>query len=79
MANSLSKAEKHRKYINEHDRLANLFTTDRFAMIQALLWHHVVNDWQPVLEDYVTTLNSFQRSRRNRPALSLVKKTTPQR
>lgn len=123
MADLLSKAEKHREYINEHDRLANLFVTDRFAfemerkriisgaiddmccseeikerlrakqkeldrtlkgmgsaenrlaMIQALLWHHVVNKWQPALQEYLTTLHSLkEESKRNRSALSLVKK-----
>ena len=122
MADFLSKAEKHQAFLNEHDRLANLFVTDRFAfelerkriihkaiddmgcseesneklrtqqkewdrilkgagsaenrfaMIQALFWHHVVNEWQPALQKYVTTLNSFQKDKHKQSTLSLVKK-----
>ncbi len=31
MTDSLSKTDKHRQYLHEHARLAELFTTDRFA------------------------------------------------
>jgi hypothetical protein len=121
MADLSSSAIKHQEFLNEHDRLAKLFVTDRFAfeierkriiheaidnfgcseksknrlrtqqkewdrilkgagsaenrfsMIQALFWHHVVNEWQPALQKYVTTLNSTQIGKNKRSTLSLVK------
>lgn len=123
MAYSISNSEKHRKYINEHNRLADLFTTDRFAfemerkriiketinnmsgseefkekmraqqkkldkmlkgagsaenrlaLIQALFWDHVVNSWELAMQNSIHTLNSFKRSKHDRPALSLVRKS----
>lgn len=125
MSDFLSKAEKHQEYLNEHDRLAKLFVTDRFAfemerkriidrtiddmccseefkekskkqqkeldrilkgagsaenrfaMIQALFWHHVVNKWQPAMQKYFPTLGSLKKSKQNRSELSLVKKGEP--
>ena len=122
MTDSSLKAEKHQEYLNEHERLAKLFVTDRFAfemerkrlideaiddicwcdevkermraqqkdldrilkgagstenrlaMIQALMWHHVVNNSQPALQQYLKSLHSFKRIKLNRIALSLVKK-----
>jgi hypothetical protein len=47
---------------------------NRFAMIQALLWHHVVNKWQPDLQKYLKALNSLKKSKRNQSVSSLVKK-----
>jgi hypothetical protein len=122
MSDFSSKGEKRQKYLNEHDRLSNLFITNRFAfelerkriireaidemacseeiktrmrarqnkldktlkgigsaenrfaMIQALLWHHVVNKWQPALQNYSTTLKSFEKSMYHRQTVRLVKK-----
>lgn len=47
---------------------------NRFAMIQALFWHKVVNDFQPALQKYVKTLHSHQKSKKDRCAFILVKK-----
>lgn len=114
-------AEENREFLKEHDRLANLFVTDRFAfelerkriinktinemccteekreklrlqqkdldrvlrgagssenrfaMMQAIFWHHVVNRWQPVLQEFLTATNSVKKNKPNRSALSLVK------
>lgn len=122
MSDLLSKAEKDREFFKEHDRLAKLYVTDRFAfemerkqiidktidnmccneefkeklrvqqkdwdrilkgagsaenrfaMIQALFWHHVVNEWQPALQEFLTTLNSLKKSKRNRSVYLLFKK-----
>lgn len=121
MSDLLSKEEKHQEYLNEHERLAKLFVTDRFAfeierkrlidesiddmcwsdetkermreqqkdldrilkgagstenrlvMIQALVWHHVVNTSQPALQKYIKSLHSFKKIKLNRSKLSLVK------
>ncbi|MCP4339490.1 MAG: DUF3135 domain-containing protein [Desulfobulbaceae bacterium] len=122
MSDFSKKEENRQKYLYEHDRLSNLYITNRFAfelerkriireaiddmtcseeikdrlrvqqkkldktlkgmgsaenrfaMIQALLWHHVVNTWQPALQNYSTTLNSFEKSMYHRPTVRLVKK-----
>ena len=122
MSDFSSKEEKRQNYLNEHDRLSNLFITNRFAfelerkriireaiddmacseeikdrlrarqkkldktlkgmgssenrfaMIQALLWHHVVNKWQPALQNYSVTLNSFEKSMYQQRTVRLVKK-----
>jgi len=119
MLNNVSKADKHQQYLDEHDRLANLFVTDRFAfelerkrilnetidsyyssekfkeklrvqqkeldrilkgmgssenrfaMAQALLWHHMVNRWQPQIENDIRELVGGDSS--SRPRLILVK------
>lgn len=121
MLNNVPKADKHQQYLDEHERLADLFVRDRFAfeqerkrilnetidnyyscekwkeqlrtqqkeldsilksvgsaenrfaMAQALLWHHLVNNWQPGLKERATTLNNLVRSKHIRPRLSLVK------
>ena len=120
MSDFLPKAEKNQEFLKEHDRLANLFVTDRFAfeqerrriinktiddmccsqeakeklriqqkdldrvlkgagspenrfaMIQAIFWHHVVNQWQPALQKFLTTANSVKKNKRNSSALFLV-------
>ncbi|MGB3211067.1 MAG: DUF3135 domain-containing protein [Desulforhopalus sp.] len=122
MSDSLSKEGKKREYLTEHDRLAHLFVTDRFAfeierkriiadtiedicstdeckekmraqqkeldrilkgsgsaenrfaMIQSLFWHHVVNEWQPALQEFQTALSSLKYDKKKRSPLSLVKK-----
>lgn len=116
------KAERERECLKEHDRLANLFATDRFAfelerkrmidktidemhcsdeakenlrrqqkdwnrvlkgagsaenrfaMIQVLFWHHIVNKWQPALQKFLTTTNSLKKNKPTRPTLSVVEK-----
>ena len=121
MAELSSQSEENQEFLKEHDRLANLFATDRFAfeqerkriinktidemccseearqklkmqqkdldrvlkgagspenrfaMIQAIFWHHVVNQWQPALQEFLTTVASVRKSKRNRSTLSLVK------
>lgn len=115
---NVSKVDKHQQYLDEHDRLANLFITDRFAfelerkrliqetiestysnhyklwdqqkeldsilkgagspenrfaMIQALFWYHMVNNWQPQLLENTTELRGVMGATPNRPRLSLVK------
>lgn len=118
----LPKAEKNQEFLEEHDRLANLYVTNRFAfekerkriinetinnmscreelkeklraqqkdwerilrgtgsaenrfaMIQALFWHQVVNNFQPALQTCVATLHPLKNSRRRQSALTLIKK-----
>jgi len=121
MSDSTSKADKQREYLDEHDRLANLFVTDRFAfelerkhiinqtidhmddklkeklraqqkewdrilnksgsnenrfaMIKTIFWHHVINNWQPDLQQHSTTLKTLAvGSKRSRPPLSFMDK-----
>jgi len=117
MQNSLSKTRKQQGFLDEHDRLANLFVTDRFAfelerkrvldeviagmyncekrraeqkeldrilnrmgssenrfaMIQALFWHHMINNWLPMLEEKSAQLNTMAKDIRSKPVLSLLK------
>lgn len=117
MHDSVSNDDKHHQYLDEHDRLANLFVTNRFAfeqerkrilraaintmehpenrkeqqneldrilkgigssenrlaMIQALFWHHLFNNWQPELHEQVGHLNALVNTIRTRPVLTLVK------
>lgn len=123
MSTSLSQAEKKQEFLKEHDRLAHLFVTDRFAfelerkriinktidemrcseaarekmrrqqkdldrvlkgagsaenrlaMIQALFWHHVVNRWQPALQEFLTATSWVKNSKGRRPTLYQVKKS----
>ena len=108
------------RYIEEHERLANLFITDRFAfelerkkllqesinfthhrdklqqqqeewdrilngtgspenrfaMIQSLFWHHIVNEWQPTIQEASEALKTLVNSKAPTPPplLVLVKK-----
>ncbi len=121
MSDFPSQAEENQEFFKEHDRLANLFVTDRFAfeqerkriinktidemrcseearekmrrqqkdldrvlkgagspenrfaMMQAIFWHQVVNQWQPALQEFLTTVNSVKKNKPNRSLLSLVK------
>lgn len=121
MANFLSQTEKKQAAEKEHDRLAKLYVTDRFAfeqerkriinktidemhcseegreklrlqqkdldrvlkgagspenrfaMIQAIFWHHVVNKWQPALQEFLATADSGKKNTCNRSDLHLVK------
>jgi hypothetical protein len=114
---TIPKTTKKQRFIDEHERLENLFITDRFAfelerkrllhesinhthhreklqkqqdewdrilngigsadnrfaMIQSLFWYHLVNNWQPELQESLATLKTLVRGNCNQPVLSLLK------
>lgn len=45
---------------------------NRFALIQALLWHHMINNWQPKIERCSTALHDLTKGSPKQPPLKLL-------
>ena len=73
---SMYTREKRKAQQKEWDRILKGIGSaeNRFAMAQALLWHHMVNIWQPDLQEYSTALNVLVKGLCNRPVFTLAKK-----
>ena len=45
---------------------------NRFALIQAILWHHMINKWQPKMSNFSIALHELTKGSRKHPPLKLV-------
>ena len=45
---------------------------NRFALIQALLWHHMINNWQPKMDSCSTALHDLTKGSPKQPLLKLL-------